>query len=181
MIDVSPLKKRKYLYELRQQMGSWSDFGLSRFTGLILGNFFHITRHSDFEWDRRYGSPKSRAIGFVTKAGDETQVWALCFYGDIDPITMIRNFVLWFLLTTFVFVIENIGAVGRGASIVDLFSSILSHPQTYLYGVAFAFLLGLGTALGYWFTERGRQNMEELRSLLQNPMRFWADEEECEQ
>lgn len=173
MIHLSPLNKRKYLYELRERMSPWSDFGLSRFTGLILGSFFYITNHSQFEWDRRNGSPKCRAIGFVTKSGDETQVWAICTYGDIDPITMVRNFLIWFLLVFFILTVETLGPVS--GNIIDLFSSILTNPQPYLCGAAFTVLVGLGTAIGCWWTERGRENMYELRILLENPMCLWED------
>ena len=50
MICLSPMRKRKYLYELRQQMGSWSDFWQGRLTGRIIGNFFYLTKHSELEY-----------------------------------------------------------------------------------------------------------------------------------
>lgn len=159
MIEVSPLNKRKYLYELRQQMGSWTDFGQERFSGLIIGNFFYITHHSQYEWDRRYHNPKCRALGFVTNAGEETQIWAMCTYGEIDPISLLKWFPVFFLTCL------------TAASTVPI-----SH--LILLAVALDILCCTFNAIGTWFTSRGRDNMFELRALIENPKRFWADAEE---
>lgn len=161
MIYLSPISKRKYLYELRQQMGSWFDFGQSRFTGLIIGNFFYITNHSQYEWDRRYNNPKCRATGFVTKCGDETLVHTITTYGDFDLISMIKWLPLTFLIVC---------------------TKRISLPMPQAIGLAFAIsaLACTIVSIGTWFTERGHDNMYELRKLLENPMRFWADAEESE-
>lgn len=150
-------------------MGSWSDFGQGRLTGRIIGNFFYLTKHSDLEF--HYGkiyATKSRAIGFVTDAGDETQVWALSFYGDIGLHTMIKNFILFMMIFAIVPLIETRSL------------SVLATPLIYLYATVSTLVIGVGTGITAWFTEQGHQNMLELRSMLENPMRFWADTEESE-
>ena len=105
----------------------------------------------------------------MTKAGDETQVWALSFYGDIGLHTMIKNFILFMIIFTIVLLIET-----RSLSVLH------SAPWIYQYAAVSTLVIGLGTCFTAWFTEQGHQNMLELRSMLENPMRFWADEEETE-
>ena len=39
-----------YLYELRQNFGNSTDFGVERFTGLVLGKFFCVTTHRQTDY-----------------------------------------------------------------------------------------------------------------------------------
>lgn len=168
---TSPLSKRTYLYELRQQMDEWSNFGQSRFTGFIIGNFFYITNHSSIDFF--YGkiiSFKSRAFGFVTACGDETLVRTITTYGDGDLISLIRNFVVWYFLSILVF------TTGTGYFAFELFSL----PMFAIQAAVIALMISFGSAVGCWWYENGRANMFDLRHFLENPKRFWADEEESE-
>lgn len=153
MKHLSHLDKKKYLYALRMQMRAWSDFGRARFTGLICGRFFYITNHSQYEWDRRYSHVKCRAFGFVTERGGETLVRAMCTYGLFDPVSLLMFF-LFSILFGFLFYPE------------------LPLPVLLSLAAVIPIFPCAGSALGTWFTDRGQENMAQLRALLEDPTQF---------
>ena len=164
---ICPLSKKKYLYELRQQMGSWSDFGQGRFTGLILGNFFYITSHSNIEF--HYGKifiVKSRAIGFVTNCNGEAKVRVITLYGGIDPLSLLRNFVIISIVT----LLGNLMDSG--------FVMPLAEYGFHVPSLVFSAAIGLMSMFVCWMLPYGHENMNDLWTLLETPRRLWADAEE---
>ena len=155
----SPMEKKKYLHDLRQQMESWFAFGETRFTGLVLGNFLYITHHAGFEWNRRVTNEKSRAIGFVTRHGDGCEVHVICTRGLLDPVSL----VLIYLLGLVYFAVRG----------MDMQASAIPHILAALTAV----ITGVISAVQCWFTERGQESMTELLTLLYDPELLWEDSE----
>ena len=63
-----------YMYELQQNMGSSTDLGVDRFTGVILGRFFCITHHNSYKWEYKYSCQKNTATGIVCDSPDSCTV-----------------------------------------------------------------------------------------------------------
>ena len=63
-----------YLSAMKEQMSGFTEFGIERFTGTIIGGFFSITYHSGHEFNRRITNEKHRAIGFAkpTSSAEQT-------------------------------------------------------------------------------------------------------------
>ena len=151
---VLPLEKKEYLHDLRCQMESWFSFGESRFTGVILGNFFYITKHAGYEWNRRISNEKSRAIGFVTRHGEGCEVKAVFLWGYLEPVSLIW---MYFLLL----------------GLLQL--KDVSSPTIHIFAAVIAVVTGAISAVQCWITERGQENFDELLSLLYNPIPPWED------
>lgn len=153
---VLPLEKKKYLRDLQSQMESWFSFGEPRFTGLVLGNFFYITRHAGYEWNRRITNEKSRAIGFVTRHGEGCEVRVVFQWGYLEPVSLIWMYFL---------------------SLGLLQLRDVSSPTIHLLAAVIAVVTGAISAVQCWFTERGQECFDELLSLLYNPEILWEDSE----
>ncbi len=154
------VKKKKYLRELRLQMESWFAFGQPRFTGLVLGSFFYITRHAGYEWNRRVTNEKHRAIGFVTKQGERCAVHAVFIPGYLDPLSL----VWYYLICMVIFWIYGLNP--------------WVHFVPNIIAVGVALLSGVISAVASCVTERGREAFDDLLTLLNDPVRFWAASEE---
>ena len=74
-----------YLYELKENMGSSTDFGIERFTGVILGRFFCITHHCSYEWEYKYTCQKNTAIGVVRDSVEGCTVKYFTTAGELRP------------------------------------------------------------------------------------------------
>ena len=153
---IAPLEKERYLCELRQQLGSFTDFWSERFTGIIFGNFVYITHHAGFEWNRKITNEKNRAIGFVTKHGDGCAVNVICTRGYLELFWMIFHYLLGLPLLML---------VGDGPWL----------PNIHVWALAFSVIMGITSYIQCWLTERGQAGMCELHSLLQDPTSFWVD------
>ena len=87
-----------YLYELRQNMGSSTDFGIERFTGIIWGRFFCVTHHCSFEWENRYTCQKNTAIGIVQNAANGCNVKYFTTAGQFRPQLLLPAYLIFILL-----------------------------------------------------------------------------------
>ena len=164
MTYLCPLTKKKYLYELRQQLRPWTDFGQERYSGLVIGNFFCITHYSGLEMHYgKFFSSRNSAMGFVTKQGDETLVRAITTYGHSDLFSILGWFLFSFLISFF---------QTKGTQLPLL--------QVSLIAAGIALFICLASAFGHWMVEESRNNMLQLREFLENPRPFWADEAEDE-
>lgn len=74
-----------YLYELKENMGSSTDFGIERFTGIIWGRFFCVTHHCSYEWEYRCTCQKNTAIGIVQDSADGCTVKYFTTTGELRP------------------------------------------------------------------------------------------------
>lgn len=160
MQTYSKVAPKRYRLALREQMESPFAFGQTRFTGLVLGNFFYITHHAGYEWNRRITNEKSRAIGYIKQHGDGSLVKAVCLRGYTDPFSLLCMFLfcaLFFFL--------------RGA---DPFR----EPIFLWTSIAITLVCALGSAASCWLTQRGQESMFELLILLENPVPFWKEQQD---
>ena len=74
-----------YLYEMRHGMGSSTDFGVERFTGIVFGKFFCVSHHCSYDWESRYTCQKNTAIGIVKNSKDGCDVQFFVTRGDLRP------------------------------------------------------------------------------------------------
>lgn len=154
---VLPISKKRYLYELRQQMGSFTDLWSERFTGIILGNFVYVTHHAGHEWNRKITNEKSRAIGFVTKHGDGCQVNVILTRGYLELLWMAFYYLLGIPLAM---------SMGHGWDSLDV----------HIWAAVFSVLLGVSSYIQCWFTENGQRSMRSLIDLLRDPVCLWNEE-----
>lgn len=157
MVIYPKTDKNRYLQGLREQLDSWTAFGQQRFTGLVLGTFFYITSHAGYEWDHRISNQKSRAIGFATDCENGWKVSMITTRGYFDPVSML----LWYLFAMTYF-------LARGVEL---------SLKVHIAAAACALLIGVGTFVADWFTERGQENMRDLITLLQDPVLTWDEQE----
>lgn len=75
----------EYIHHMRCHMSAHSEFGVERFTGFFAGRFFYVTRHSRFEWNRKFTNQKNAALGYVKKTENGCQVRFIRFRGMLCP------------------------------------------------------------------------------------------------
>lgn len=154
---IAKIEKKRYLRGLRSQMDSLFAIGQQRFTGVVLGNFFYISSHAGYEWNRRITSEVSHAIGFVHKREDGCTVNVACLRGLLDPVSLI----LMFLFCLGCFLIQ-------GGGQLEAFGYWLSAGITLF--------VGLISAVQCCLTQNGEMCMQDLISLLKNPVPFWEED-----
>jgi len=88
-----------YLYELRQNLGSSTDFGVERFTGIVIGRFFCITRHCSYEWEYKHTCQKNTAIGRVDASPSGCDVHYFTTAGELRPQFLIPGYLIFILIS----------------------------------------------------------------------------------
>ena len=154
---ISKLPFSVYLYEMKQQMGSFTAFGNERLTGIIIGRFFSITYHSGHEFNRRITNEKHRAIGFVRPCEGGTQVSCIRLAGMTNPLSLICMFAFFFLVCLI-----------RGGLEVALM------PELLIIDAAFTFVVALTTAFTDSVTERGQEGSKMLTAFLMDPVDYYS-------
>lgn len=119
-----------YLYEMRHAMGSSTDFGVERFTGIVLGKFFCVSHHCSYDWESRYTCQKNTAIGIVKNNKDSCDVQFFVTRGDLRPqwlipVYAIILFVSFLFTLPFRFALQYIGIFTFAAII-----SAIVEPHT---------------------------------------------------
>lgn len=94
MVILSTHTAGDYLYELKENMGSSTDFGIERFTGVIWGRFFCVTHHCSYEWEYRYTCQKNTAIGIVQDLADGCTVKYFTTTGELRPQMLIPIYLI---------------------------------------------------------------------------------------
>ena len=134
-----------YLYELRQSLGSATDFGIERFTGIVFGRFFCITHHCDRHWNRKITAELNTAIGYVRKADNSTVITFITTKGSFRPQFLIP----WILFSLLILKFLDFSA---GANLI-------------IYGLIGAIISAICDSL----TQAGKDGHKSLISLLNNP------------
>ena len=138
----------EYLYALRDAMGSSTDFGVERFTGLVIGKFFCVTHHCGYDCGRRVSHVKNTAIGYVKKVKDGSEICFITTKGDLRPQMLVPEWVISFLLS---FLLTGNAIFGWYLSFHLIVIAILS-------------------AIASWITEPGMSSWHNLLSLLKGPV-----------
>lgn len=144
------LSPQRYIWELKQQMEAFTDFGMERFTGIILGRFFYITHHAGHEYNRRITNEKNRAMGFVRRRENGCEACFIRMKGHLDPISLL----VMYLFSLLYYALRTHGEI-----------------EAPLYWVSLAVSLFVGgiSAIQDSLTERGREGKIELLTLLRDP------------
>lgn len=158
----SELPKEEYLKQVKSRMDSFWKWGDERFTGFFLGNFFYVTYHSGYEWNRRVTNEKNRAMGFIDDRCGGTVVRFWRTRGYADPFSILSMFLLCFV----------------GVSVMFWFMGI-SDGHRYFYDLMLPLALGVSvtetllsaliTSWKHGITERGIWGRYMLMSLLHHP------------
>lgn len=153
---ISSLSKSQYLYEMKQHMESFTDFGIERLTGTIIGPFFSVTYHSGHEFNRRITNEKHRAIGFVRASEDKTEVRCIRLAGMTNPISLllIYGFCLLF------------GLIAE--------PSVMQEAIYYWACAGITVISALGTAFADSITERGQLGSKTLTAFLVDPANYYS-------
>ena len=153
----SDLPKKAYLAELKGSFGSPFDLFRERVTGLVIGPFFSVAHHTDYEWDRRFNMVSTRAWGYVKEREGKTEVRFLRWNGLLTP--------FWVLLFFAVFTFYLFGMVAPGESV----------GIGFWLGILFLSLIPcLATAFAAIMSERGEYSHRELTKLLRNPKDYYC-------
>ena len=136
-----------YLYELKENMGSSTDFGTERFTGLFLGHFFCITHYCSYEWQDRCTCQKNTAIGVVRDSVDGCTVKYFTTAGEIRPQILIPIYLIA-IITSLLFT-GNLGIA--------------------LYLIGYFTLAAAFTAIVEPMTQAGKDGKKSLYALLADP------------
>lgn len=154
---TSNLPYTVYLYEMKQQMSSFTEFGMERFTGTIIGGFFSITYHSGHEFNRRVTNEKHRAIGFARPDGKGTKISCIRLAGLTNPLSLIGLFGFCFLLFL----------LGGGLEIALM-------PEILGLCAGMTLVVALFTAFTDSITERGQEGSRILTAFLIDPLNFYS-------
>lgn len=154
---ISKLPCEVYLYEMKEHMGGFTEFGIERFTGIIIGRFFSITYHCGHEFNRRITNEKHRAIGFVRSCENGTQVSCIRLAGMTNPLSLIGLFGFCFLICLL-----------RGGFELALM------PEMMIANAAITLVAALITAFTDSITERGQEGSKMLTAFLIDPVDYYS-------
>lgn len=153
----SELDWKIYLIHLKDCCSSPLSLFRERVTGLVIGPFFSVAHHTDYEWDRRYSTVCTRAWGYVREKEGKTVVRYVRWYGLLTPFWVL--FFLAFWTICLLIVLEPGTAVDAGIwlgiLLVGLFPCLI-------------------TAFAAVVTERGEYSHGELTKLLRNPENYYC-------
>ena len=154
---LSQLPYSVYLYEMKQQMGSFTAFGTERLTGIVIGRFFSITYHSGHEFNRRITNEKHRAIGFAWPCDTGTEVFCIRMAGYTNPLSLICLYSFCFLYCLL-----------RGGFELALM------PELMIANAAITLIAALISAFVCSITERGQEGSKMLTAFLMDPVNYYS-------
>ena len=152
----SKLTRDAYLLEVRRSLSSFTDFGRERIVGFVAGNFFVITHHADFEWNRMITGEKHSAIGFVKAEDSGSRITCLRTAGALNPLS---------LLTLYPF-----------ALLCTLYNGFLFEATGFSMLIALVIsLIAAGiTAIQDSITEQGAEGRKTLTAFLTDPSNYYS-------
>lgn len=153
----SELPVKVYLAEMKAQLDSITDFGIERFTGMVVGPYFSITHHCGHEMNRRITNEKHRAIGYVRKSENGTQIKCIRLAGMTNPLSLIGIFLFYELLLL----------ISEGGTLAFTAPAII-------VGVVTTLLVALITAVSHSLTERGQEGSRTLTAFLIDPLDYYS-------
>ena len=153
---TSSLSAKEYLSTMMSRMDSVTHFGHERFTGMRMGKFFYVIHHSEHQYDRKFNSPKTAALGYVKDVSDGCEVHFMKFKGLLCP----SQFLLYLVLS-FLFALVTCGIQGSSS-----FSEFLMILAIFL--PIYFLIVGIAT-LFESMSDRSLESEDALLSLLDDP------------
>lgn len=86
---------------LKQNLEQPFSFHSERFTGFAVGPFFYVIHHAQFEYDRRYHSPKNAALGFMRSTPTGCRLRFMTFRGLLCPSQFLLVMAICYFLSLF--------------------------------------------------------------------------------
>ena len=146
-----------YMADMKSQLSNFTDFGVERFTGIIIGKFFSVTHHCGHEMNRRVTNEKHRAIGYVSACDEGTKITCIRLAGMTNPLSLV-------LIYLFCLLLSLLTGVGGEA---------FSLPGLLLYAVI-TLVAALVTAISSSVTERGQEGSRTLTAFLLDPANYYS-------
>ena len=154
---TSELPPSIYLYEMKEHMSGFLEFGMERFTGIFIGRFFSVTYHSGHEFNRRITNEKHRAIGFVRPRENGTEITCIRLAGLTNPLSLIVLYSFCFLMFL----------LAGGMEMAQM-------PLVWWICAGWTLAVALGTAFTDSITERGQEGSRVLTAFLIDPIDFYS-------
>ena len=154
MIIQSNLPYKRYLCELKANLGSIFSFGEERVAGTVIWRFFSITSHAGYEWNRRITNEKQRAIGFAKPDGEGTKIYCIRLAGLTNPISLAALFLFCMAISL---------VKMEGLSVAALQISLVTTVLTAII-----------SAIGDSWTERGMEAYHTLTAYLTDPADYYS-------
>ena len=155
-IIKSKYASKEYISAVKENMSGHFEFGAERFTGFFFKNWFHVTHHAGYEWNRRYTNEKNAAVGYVKQTECGCEVHFLTFKGALVPAQFL-------LLLCFCPLLLLIAMAAESVTSFDLYTKIV--PYSFLLIAIVAPV----EALFESFTERSDEGKSVLLALLIDP------------
>lgn len=147
----------RYIRDMKSQLSNFSNFGVERFTGFIIGRFFSVSHHCGYEWNRRISNEKHRAIGYVNACDEGTKITCIRLAGMTNPLSLV-------LIYLFCLLLSLLAGVGDEA---------FSLPGLLLYAVI-TLVAALVTAISSSVTDRGQEGSRTLTAFLLDPADYYS-------
>lgn len=153
----SKLPYEVYLHEMKEHLSGFTEFGIERFTGFIVGRFFSITHHNAYEFNRKITGEKHRAIGFVRPSEGGTEVFCIRLAGMTNPLSLLGLFGFCILICLL-----------RGGPDLALM------PVMLIADAVITLIAALVSAFASSITERGQEGSKVLTAFLIDPIDFYS-------
>lgn len=151
---ISDLPAKAYCAYLRQKLDSPFYLLDERMNGIVIGPFFSLAHHAEWEWNRKITGEINRAWGFVREKDGATEVRFIRGKGLLAPSWMLFITILGVLTLCF-----NIGEM-----------------MTEYWPACFAISLvvGVTTAIQASLTENGIAGEGEITRFLRDPKEYYC-------
>lgn len=147
----SQLPAEQYRQELRACLGWKIPFMGDCLNGIVIGNFFSVAYYSPYEWNRRITRECNRAIGYVKRNDQGTEVHFVRSKGLCSPMWVSLLLILW---------------GGVGAAAYGIWPGVL-------FGLALTAAVCGISALQSSITEQGVADEQVIIMFLTNPKEFY--------
>ena len=150
---TSDLPAKAYCEYLKLKLDSPFYLWDERMNGIVIGPFFSLAHHAQWEWNRKITGEINRAWGFVREKDGVTEVRFIRGKGLLAP--------SWILFITI---------LGVGALFFKLGEMM---PEYWRASFAIALVVGITTAIQACFTENGIAGAGEITRFLRDPKEFY--------
>ena len=159
---TSDLPKKEYLAELKGCFGSPFYIFDERMVGIVIGSFFSVAHHTEYEYDRRFNTICNRAWGRVktNPVDGKTEVTFIRGYGQMSP--------LWILFLSLM--ISTITMLTGG------FEYLAPDEMAVIYimGVICALVVCGISTLSAAMSERSAYGAREITKMLEDPKNYFC-------
>lgn len=152
----SSLSRKEYLAAMKRRMGSFTDIGAERFTGIFVGSFFSVTHHAGYEYNRRITNEKNSALGFVKQTAEGSEIRFIRLKGLTTPRALFTQLLVYFLAIFLLFIVEGF------VDTQTLFISVV-------FSLGMTVFVALFTAVCDSLTQKGEEGAKILLAFLIEP------------